>query len=57
MLIDTGDQELIEGNWWGDVIWGVCNGKGENHLGKILMEVRKELKGERRSGLESVLCK
>lgn len=44
MLISTGDQELIEGNWWKDYFWGVCNGKGENHLGKILMEVREELK-------------
>ena len=44
MLLSTGDQELIEGNWWKDYFWGVCNGKGENHLGKILMKVREELK-------------
>ena len=44
MLLSTGDQELIEGNWWKDYFWGVCNGKGENHLGKILMDVREELK-------------
>ncbi len=43
-LIDTGDEELIEGNWWNDTFWGVCNGKGENHLGKLLMEIRKKLK-------------
>lgn len=43
-LISTGDEELIEGNWWGDTFWGVCHGKGQNHLGKILMEVRKELR-------------
>lgn len=44
MLVQgTGDAELIEGNTWGDEFWGVCNGEGENHLGKILMEVRKEL--------------
>lgn len=42
-LLNTGDLELIEGNYWGDTFWGVCNGKGENHLGKILMRVRKEL--------------
>lgn len=41
MLIETGDVELIEGNWWGDKYWGVCNG-GKNKLGKILMQVRKE---------------
>jgi len=39
----TGDQELVEGNTWGDTFWGVCNGVGENHLGKILMQVRKEV--------------
>jgi ribA/ribD-fused uncharacterized protein len=43
MLLSTGDQELIEGNWWKDYFWGVCNGKGENHLGKILMTVREEI--------------
>jgi ribA/ribD-fused uncharacterized protein len=40
-LIETGDVELIEGNTWGDTYWGVCRGKGENHLGKILMELRE----------------
>ena len=42
-LIATGDEELVEGNTWGDTFWGVCNGIGENHLGKILMKIRKEL--------------
>lgn len=42
-LFETGDAELIEGNWWGDTFWGVCRGKGSNVLGKLLMEVRKEL--------------
>ena len=41
MLIATGQRELIEGNTWGDTFWGVCDGKGENHLGKILMEIRE----------------
>ena len=40
-LIMTNPAELIEGNHWGDVFWGVCKGKGENHLGKILMKIRK----------------
>ena len=44
MLLATGDEELVEGNYWHDTIWGVCNGVGENHLGKMLMEIRKELK-------------
>ena len=42
-LIDTFDAELVEGNHWGDCYWGVCGGKGQNKLGKILMQVRKEL--------------
>lgn len=42
-LMATGDRELIEGNRWGDTFWGVCNGVGENHLGRILMQVRAEL--------------
>lgn len=36
---------LVEGNYWGDQYWGVCNGVGENHLGKILMQVREVLRG------------
>lgn len=43
MLIDTDDQELVEANTWGDTFWGVCKGRGENHLGRILMEVREPL--------------
>lgn len=42
-LLATSPNELIEGNNWGDVIWGVCMGKGENNLGKLLMAIRKEL--------------
>ena len=42
-LIDTGDIELVEVNSWGDTFYGVCNGVGENHLGKLLMKIRKEL--------------
>lgn len=40
LLAMTGKATLIEGNTWGDTFWGVCKGVGENHLGKILMEVR-----------------
>lgn len=43
-LLATGDAELIEGNTWGDQYWGVCQGVGENKLGKILMQVREELR-------------
>lgn len=41
-LLQTGTQELVEGNTWGDTFWGVCNGKGSNHLGKLLMKIRKD---------------
>ncbi len=43
LLRATGDRELIEGNYWGDTYWGVCRGKGENHLGRLLMLIRSEL--------------
>ena len=46
-LLDTGDEELVEGNWWGDRYWGVCNGIGQNKLGKLLMKVREELAEEK----------
>jgi len=42
-LLETGDRLLVEGNTWGDRTWGVCNGRGKNHLGKILMRVRLAL--------------
>lgn len=42
-LLATGDAQLIEGNTWDDTFWGVCGGRGENWLGKILMKVRNEL--------------
>lgn len=47
-LLSTGTERLVEGNSWKDVFWGICRGKGENHLGEILMRVREELtqKGE-----------
>jgi hypothetical protein len=43
-LLVTGEEELIEGNTWGDVFWGRCDGVGENHLGRILMKIRTELR-------------
>jgi N-glycosidase YbiA len=43
-LLDTGNKELVESNNWGDKYWGSCNGVGENHLGKILMKIRSNIK-------------
>lgn len=43
-LLKTGDVELIERNTWGDRVWGVCGGVGENRLGRILMRIRDEMR-------------
>lgn len=43
-LLATGDEELVESNYWGDTFWGVCNGIGENNLGKLLMKIREDFK-------------
>jgi len=48
LLLDTGIEMLVEGNKWHDLYWGKCScsrhsTKGENNLGKLLMEVRLEL--------------
>ena len=41
----TQDNELVEGNWWGDLYWGVDNktGEGLNKLGQILELIRDEI--------------
>lgn len=46
LLLETGDRKLVEGNWWKDIYWGVYNGVGQNHLGKILMKIRGELRDQ-----------
>ena len=43
LLLQTDDRPLIESNNWGDTFWGICKGRGQNNLGKILEEVRKEI--------------
>jgi ribA/ribD-fused uncharacterized protein len=43
LLKQTRTLHLEETNWWGDTFWGVCNGRGFNALGEILMQVRGEL--------------
>lgn len=46
-LLDTGDEELVEGNTWHDNDWGDCscpkcaNKPGQNMLGKMLMAIRE----------------
>jgi predicted NAD-dependent protein-ADP-ribosyltransferase YbiA (DUF1768 family) len=45
-LLNTGDVEIIEGNYWGDVFWGVDMNKdeGQNILGRLIMKIRKEIR-------------
>ena len=45
MLLKTNGAPLINGNFWGDNFWGVNEKtmRGENHLGKMLMEIRRRL--------------
>ena len=48
-LLATKDATLIEGTTWHDRCWGICTcpeckGAGENRLGKLLMELREELR-------------
>jgi ribA/ribD-fused uncharacterized protein len=42
-LLATGTGHLVEENTWGDRYWGVCAGRGDNHLGRLLMTLRGEL--------------
>ena len=47
-LIATGNQNLVEGNYWNDTFWGVDLKQnpniGENHLGRLIMRVRDLIK-------------
>jgi ribA/ribD-fused uncharacterized protein len=43
LLAGTADRYLEETNDWNDTFWGVCDGVGQNNLGKTLMRLRKEL--------------
>lgn len=43
LLIETEGRYIEETNWWNDRFWGVCGGKGENMLGKLIMDIRDHL--------------
>lgn len=48
LLLDTKEEDLIEGNTWHDNCWGTCTcnkcgNKGENHLGRLLMKIREKI--------------
>lgn len=49
LLLATGEAKLVESNTWNDTFWGVCRGVGQNWLGKILMEIRDEIRKEEES--------
>lgn len=42
-LIGTDGVDLVEFNWWKDQFWGVYDGHGQNRLGKMLMNKRRQL--------------
>ena len=52
-LLETGDEELVEGTTWHDNEWGNCSCpkcahiEGRNKLGRLLMIVRDMIKDER----------
>ena len=43
-LLETKNKDLINENRWNDTFWGVTNGIGENWLGRIIQEIREEIK-------------
>lgn len=45
-LLDTGEEELVFVNSYGDKFLGVCDGDGENVLGETLMEIRNRKRDE-----------
>lgn len=36
------DEPIVEDNTWNDTFWGVCDGVGQNILGKLLERIKKE---------------
>lgn len=52
-LLATGNRELIQGNTYKDRFWGQDqSGVGENHLGKILMAVRAQIRAAEGTSLQ-----
>ncbi len=47
-LLATGNENIVEGNYWNDTFWGVDLKQdpnvGENHLGRLIMYIRIQLK-------------
>lgn len=54
-LLATGDQPIVDNTQY-DYYWGCGRDKrGENHFGKVLMEVRKKLREEEREAADERL--
>lgn len=61
-LLNTGNEDIVEGNYWHDNYWGDCYCKnksgdhpeclspGKNMLGTLIMEVRSELQSDQAEG-------
>lgn len=46
LLLSTGERPLVEAAP-GDYVWGAGqDGTGENHLGRILMDIRQQIRGK-----------
>lgn len=47
-LLNTGGENIVEGNRWNDTFWGVdvkaTPNVGENWLGRLIMDIRTKLK-------------
>lgn len=56
MLLSTENCYLIEGNDWGDTFWGynIKKGFGFNHLGRLLMKLRLEIRLEEKNANRTV---
>lgn len=46
MLLATGNAILEEGNDWGDTFWVIYNNIGSNHLEKIFLTIRENLRNK-----------
>lgn len=55
-LKDTGDLYIEEENNWNDTFWGVCNGVGQNLLGKMIMEIRQNIIDNDKKSLKVIVA-
>ena len=52
LLISTNGRYIEETNWWHDTFWGVCDGKGKNMLGCLIMDIRDDILCELENNLK-----